>query len=373
MNTERNVGIDLLRIVSMLMVVSLHYLGKGNLLEKSGHGVDVYVVAWLLERLSIAAVNTYVLISGYLLCKKPFRSGRIVKLWLQTFVYSAGILLVMMLPIPGGHYHPTLHGLLTAFFPITMDHYWFMTAYMIMVLFSPLLNLAIWRLDRKQHLMVICLMLGLFSLPKSILPVRLEFDDLGYSGLWFLVVYVIAAYLRRIREEDGNAATGKKAGKYLGIYLIFVAGMWMLTLTLGWISEATGHLEEIWKLPMEYNFLLNIGAAVCLFLFFSHLQIRQGLLCKIISFAASYTLGVYLLHEHVLIRYEWPKWLFADRIGNAGALIACWLLAILIVFAAGILLDHLRELLFGCIGKTRGCQYLKGKLAEADARLEIRE
>ncbi len=375
MNTERNVGIDLLRIVSMLMVVSLHYLGKGNLLEKSGHGVDVYVVAWLLESLSIAAVNTYVLISGYLLCKKPFRSGRIVKLWLQTFVYSAGILLVMMLPIPGGHYRPMMHELLTAVFPITMTHYWFMTAYVIMVLFSPLLNLALWRLDRKQHLMVICLLLSLFSLPKSILPVRLEFDDLGYSGLWFLVVYVIAAYLRRIREEESDEEAGaqKKAGRYLGIYLLFVAAMWLLTLALERIYEVTGHLWEIQGLPMEYNFLLNIGAAICLFLFFSHLQIRQKLLCRIIAFAAPYTLGVYLLHEHVLIRYEWPKWLFADRIGNAGTLIACWLLAILIVFAAGILLDHLRELLFGCIGKTRGCQYLKGKLAEADARLEIRE
>ncbi len=373
MKTERNYGIDLLRIFSMLMVVSLHYLGKGGLLDKAGHSVDVYTVAWLLESLSIAAVNTYVLISGYLLCKKSFRTGRIVKIWLQTLFYSVGIMAVLMLPIPGGHFRPMMHEAFTAVFPITMNHYWFMTAYVIMVLFSPLLNLAIWKLNRKQHLMVMCLLLGLFSLPKSILPVRLEFDDFGYSGLWFLVVYVIAAYLRRLREEAGPAGTGKKSVRYLGIYLLLVAAMWILTLALGWVYETTGHLFEIQGLPMEYNFLLNIGAAVFLFLTFSHLTIRAGGFRKFIGLVSPYTLGVYLLHEHVLIRYEWPKWLFADRIGNCGILIVYWLLAILLVFTAGILVDALREALFRLAAKTKACQYLKGKLVEVDARLEICE
>ncbi len=374
MKTERNYGIDLLRILSMLMVVSLHYLGKGNLLEKAGHGTDVYTVAWLLESLSIAAVNTYALISGYLLGKKPFRSGRIVKIWLQTLFYSVGMMAVLMLPIPGGHFRPMMHEALTAVFPITMNHYWFMTAYVIMVLFSPLLNLAVWKLNRKQHLMVICLLLGLFSLPKSILPVRLEFDDFGYSGLWFLVVYVVAAYLRRLREEGTETAeNGKKAGMYLGIYLLLVAAMWILTLALGWAYDATGHLWEIQEIPMEYNFLLNIGAAVFLFLAFSHLTIRAEGLRRFIGLVSPYTLGVYLLHEHVLIRYEWPKWLFADRIGNCGVLIAYWLVAILLVFTVGILVDALREALFRLIGKTKACQYWKGKLAEVDARLEICE
>ena len=374
MKTERNYGIDLLRILSMLMVVSLHYLGKGGLLDKAGHGADVYTVAWLLESLSISAVNTYALISGYLLCKKSFRSGRLVKIWLQTLFYSVGFMAVLMLPIPGGYFRPMMHEALTAVFPITMNHYWFMTAYVIMVLFSPLLNPAIRKLNRKQHLMVMCLLLGLFSLPKSILPVRLEFDDLGYSGLWFLVVYVVAAYLRRLREEDvDTAGTGKKAGRYFGIYLLLVAAMWILTLVLGWVYDATGHLYEIQGLPMEYNFLLNIGAAVFLFLAFSHLSIRSEGFRKFIGRVSPYTLGVYLLHEHVLIRYEWPKWLFADRIGNCGILFAYWLLAILIVFTAGILVDAIREALFRLIGKTTACQYWKGKLAEVDARLEICE
>ncbi len=375
-HTERNHGIDLLRIVSMLMVVSLHYLGKGGFLEKGGEDTSVFVVAWLLESLSIAAVNTYALISGYLLCQKPFRSGRILRLWFQTLFYSAGLTLVMMLPVPGGGQRPAMHEILMSIFPITMDHYWFMTAYVIMVLFSPLMNAALKRLDRKQHLILMCLLLGLFSLPKSILPVRLEFDDFGYSGLWFLVVYVVAAYLRRIRDEESeNPGKEKRAGKYLGIYLLAVAAMWMVTLALDLIYVKTGHLWEIQELPMEYNYLFNIGGAVFLFLTFSHLPIRSPGLRKLIGWVSPYTLGVYLLHEHVLIRYEWPK-LFGAR-GSAGSgvgsLMGYWFLAVVSVFVLGVLVDFIRERLFVLIGKTKVCRYWKEKLTGVDVRLEMRE
>ena len=62
---ERNLGIDLLRIISMLMIVVLHVLKKGGILENAEVNSAHYYVAWVLEALCIGAVNCYALISGY--------------------------------------------------------------------------------------------------------------------------------------------------------------------------------------------------------------------------------------------------------------------------------------------------------------------
>ena len=72
----------------MLMIVCLHYFGKGGLLGKPS---DPELTAagytiWFLEALCLSAVNLYVLISGYFgggtySLQRPFR------IWKQVFFY----------------------------------------------------------------------------------------------------------------------------------------------------------------------------------------------------------------------------------------------------------------------------------------------
>ena len=83
---ERNYGIDLLRIVSMIMVVLLHVLGAGGLLEAT-FGINNKIV-WLLEVFAFCAVNCYALISGYVGVNSKFKLSNILILWLQVFIYN---------------------------------------------------------------------------------------------------------------------------------------------------------------------------------------------------------------------------------------------------------------------------------------------
>ena len=48
MKTERNIGIDLLKIVSMLMIVTLHMLGHGGVLDDMPPMSRCYQVAWFI-------------------------------------------------------------------------------------------------------------------------------------------------------------------------------------------------------------------------------------------------------------------------------------------------------------------------------------
>ena len=74
---QRNYGIDLLRIVSMIMIVTLHVLGKGGVLKNTVPLSYRYEVAWFLETASYCAVNCYAINSGYVAVKSKFKYSKI--------------------------------------------------------------------------------------------------------------------------------------------------------------------------------------------------------------------------------------------------------------------------------------------------------
>ena len=136
--TPRMANLELLRCIAMMLVIVLHFLGKGGLLadltgEKLG---TAGTVAWLLESFAIVAVNVYMLISGYFLCTSSFKLSRLLQLLLQVFFYSTifGMLGVLTGVMTGVSFDT--HYLLTLLFPVSMEHYWFMTAYVFLYLLS---------------------------------------------------------------------------------------------------------------------------------------------------------------------------------------------------------------------------------------------
>ena len=65
MTKERNEGIDLLRIVAMLLITMLHVIRHGGMLDGLSLFSSQYFVVWILYILTNCAVNCYALISGY--------------------------------------------------------------------------------------------------------------------------------------------------------------------------------------------------------------------------------------------------------------------------------------------------------------------
>ena len=57
MKTERNYGIDLLRVFSMFQVVILHVLGCGGILSKSTEAN--YLIGWLCEITMYSTVDCH--------------------------------------------------------------------------------------------------------------------------------------------------------------------------------------------------------------------------------------------------------------------------------------------------------------------------
>ncbi len=341
---KRVVSIELLRILAMMMVVMLHYLGKGKLLpaltgEMSLNGY----VAWGLESLSIVAVNVYMLISGYFLVNSQFKPGRLVELLCQTLFYSILVSVVLMAAGVISVDSLTVNRILEMIFPVQMEHYWFITAYVIMYLFSPVLSTAVRNMEQKQLRNTIIGLLLFFGLSKSILPVELAIDNYGYDGLWFMCVFLVAAYIRLY----GIPFLAKGKGRAFGCYLVGCAGIFVITFVVRAFYLKTGSLDHFVQTAFDYNHVVNLFAAVSLFYTFLNMELStEGKLAKVVYAVAPYSLGVYLLHEQLEVRYLWPQWLGAAMEVNVVLFVVRCILAVVIVYAAGTVVDALRSVLF---------------------------
>lgn len=345
---KRIASIELLRILAMMMVVMLHYLSKGDLLTPLTEEFDAgSYIAWFLEAFSIVAVNVYMLISGYFLVESGFKLKRLAQLVCQVLFYS---LLIPLVLLAVGILQPqqvTVYRLLQYVLPGQMAHYWFITAYLIMYLFSPVLAAGAKGMSQRQLRNTIILLLLFFSVSKSVLPVQLVTDNQGYDGLWFICVFLVAAYMRLYGIPF--LQKGRRAALcYLGSCVLIYG----LALGVRLFYLKTGRLGNFIHAPYEYNHILNLFAAVSLFYAFSQWKLSgEKALGKVVLRVAPYTLGVYLLHEHVELRTLWPHWLGADSQYSPWALAPRAVCSVLAVFAVGILVDMARGALFSLIGK----------------------
>lgn len=342
---KREANFELLRIVAMLMIITLHYLDKGGILPKptaafSGTGY----LAWGLEAFCVCSVNVYVLISAYFLAEKDYRPLKVIKLWLQVIFYSVGIAGVLLLTGIVPLSDLTVYEAMNYIFPVVEEHYWFVTAYLFLYLLAPLMNGTLRALPEKTYRQGILLLLVLLSLSKSILPVNLPTDRLGYDALWFLCLYVIGVYLRYHGAGKGSAA--RACMKYvLCVILIYIS----LVAVHGFYAR-TGSLGDFINRQYQYNSIFCLAASVFLFQVFRHMAIPEGKAASCICRIASASFGVYLIHEHKNLRYLWPVWVGTERFADTPLFLLHWILTIPAVYGICMIIDLGRQYLFGWAG-----------------------
>ena len=346
--SSRDAGVELLRIAAMFMVITLHYMDKGGLLADWNEGVKGSAnIYWLLESAALCCVNVYVIISGYYSFRSRFSIRKLIILWLQVLAYSVGIAVIFFAAafINGDEAFLTqwknLYNLQFLALPVSNGHYWFAGSFIMLYILTPVLNASMDKLDKKTHGIVVLLMLGVFSAVKSMLPYVLPIDDRGNGLVWFITLYVTAAYIGRYGMSfiKGKAVTAV-------CYILSVLGIFISYPIYVSLGKYVG--DEVYpvQIPSAYNYIFVFTAAVSLFLFFKDIDIKNTVIRKIIFAVSPCVFGVYLLHEHLFLRYEWPKFfgVSADE-GLLGALLRYAGVSILI-FTAGVLLDRLRIIVF---------------------------
>lgn len=348
MKTERQANFELLRIVAMLMIIVLHYLNKGNLLV--AYTTDrsaVNFAAHLSEAFCIVAVNCYVLLSGYFMVESAWKPGRVVSLVMQVLFYSLLIPGVLICLGIVSAKDISVYEWLNYILPVETEHYWFATAYLIMYVLAPFLAAGVRQMEKKTLQIILAVLLFYFSVWKSVVPALLATDRYGYDYGWFLCLFLFASYLKLyglpVLERRRNAVLF-----YVGMSL----GIFVLAAVSDILSGRVAALEYYAGMPTTYNHVLCLAGAIGLFMVFKNIKIPEGRMAAVIRRLAPYTFGVYLLHEHSLVRYEWMQWLRVDAVQGTWMFVPHMIGCVLLVYVAGTAVDFVRQSLFEWIGKA---------------------
>lgn len=372
---KRMANVELLRILAMVMVVVMHFLShSGSLIETGSSLSSVKVIGTLLEMFCLAAVNTYVFISGYFGIKSGFKPGKAVKLLCQIWFYA--ILVFLVLTAAGV---PTLgylagsinvYGLIQYLFPIETEHYWFATSYFMLYLLSPVLNAAVKSMSKKQLQITLGGLLILFSGIKSLSPFVFAVDKYGYDLAWFICVYLVAAYFGLY-----GSVFFERSG--WPVYVFSSLASFGIQMAMWFLCRKNSSFEYYFTVPFHYNFILCLTGAIGLFYGFLHIRVKEGRAAEVIRKLGTLSFGIYLLHEHIDLRGQWYGWLSGviNPGENQGLLFFLLELffCIMILFVAGIFIDWLRSILFQTAGKLLGRTKPGRKLKELDGYFAARQ
>lgn len=335
---QRNYGIDLLRIVSMFMIVLLHSLGHGGALKGAEPGTWNYRILWLVECAAYCAVNCFALVSGYVGLGSRFRLSGIVQLWLQVFFYHS-IFTVTWALLEQRQLGPA------ALLPVKNNAYWYYTAYFGISFFTPLINTALEHLDRRTMLICAAGIVLLFSVYPTLTGTDMFKLGGGYHVLWLLVIYILGVVLRKYPPFPH-----RRGWIWAGLYLAAVLLSW--------------GVRTVWNKGMliAYTSPTIVLAAVSLVMLFSKVNV-PGWLRKLIAVVSPLTFGVYLIHDSLFIRSRFIKGALSGVSGSSMAVMG----AKVFCFAGGIFVlclftDWLRSVLFDKLRVKKCLSALEQKL-----------
>ena len=345
----RNYGIDLLRICSMLMVIIIHILGQGGILQSSITMSSQYKIAYFFEIAACCAVDCYALISGYVGVYSNYKYTNFIILWLRVIFYTILITLLFLVFRPELISRGTIF---RAFFPVLFREYWYFTAYFVLFLFIPILNLALVKLERMQLKLLLCIIFLVFTFGDF--AASILFGDTfnlikGYSAWWLIILYFFGGYIRVYGLLDKIHTWKWGVGYGIGIMITWLFKLCAESFNINLISDAL----------INYTSPTIVFMSICLLQFFSKLKIST-IFRTTIKWIAPLSFSVYIIHTHPLIfEYvfknsfrefvQWPVVLFILGI----------ILSAIIIFGACIIVDSVREKIFKTLGLKKRIEKLE--------------
>lgn len=284
---NRQANFELLRIVSMILIIIFHFSDWGGLMNIS-EPISNKLFGQFINIGGKLGVNIFVLISGYFLVNSKFKFKKLLKIIFEVWTYSVGISIICCILNIGDL---SLKNILKSFAPISYNMYWFATTYIGMYLIFPIINKLINSIDKHKH-KIILILLGIML---SIIPTFIIKSSPFNSNLsWFIYIYMIAAYIKKygIKFMNNNI-------KNLVIIISIVLFMFIISLICTVVGEKVKVLNKFANYFNVMNSLPMLILSVYIFMFFKNINIKDN---KIITIFARSSFAVYLIHINTILR-----------------------------------------------------------------------
>lgn len=353
---KRNYGIDLLRIISMIMIPVLHILGHGGILENTTTLSIHNEIAWLLEIASLCAINSYALISGYVGYGRKQKYSNIIYLYFQVIFYTLLTTAVFIF------YKPELVSLTTivnAIFPFAYSTYWYFSAYFCLFFFTPFLNLALDKFEKATIQKLLLLLFMIFSVLPTLFYSDFGCTNAGYSFLWLAILYLTGGYIKKY----GLSFSRTNRTNLIG-YFICVILTWLSKICIELITNILFHEPIGGGYLISYTSPTIILCSVFLLLFFANIKCGKKL-TRFIQFFSPLVFGVYLFHDEPLIRETFLKNAFIGYLSfNPIVMILAVIGTAIAIWFVGSLADKIRLTVFNLLKIKELSIFLEHKISE---------
>ena len=351
MQKERQSNFELMRIVSMILIIIWHIIIHATIIENTT-GLMKLVINFIYILISVH-VNSFVLLTGYFQYKKDKVSfKKILSIFNMRWFYKA---LIVIIFVSLGLSEIDKITFIREILPLYSNDYWFINCYLLLCFLFPYLNILIKNLDQKQHRHLIFLLFFLFSI-MALLSSNTLVSNHGSTLINFVMLYCIGSYLGKYPIDENlhfkNYSHNKKQLIFLCLFIFFgFLNFLMFNLTNVLSSFQNSYATELAnmfnKFQTSFSNPLIILSSIFYFLYFRTLHIKS----KVINWISPIVLGIYLIHENHHIYHFFYQFIGFNSIENMTSSllpIKIFILAILI-FTACAIIEWLRQRIFNFI------------------------
>ena len=304
--TERKSNFELLRIAAMLMIVAFHivYHGVQGYARSAGTMGNRLFLQFLMPG-GATGVALFFMLTGYFLAGKQRAS--VLKVCLQVIFYGlalSALFLIMMVihKLFGiGYFFPfSLTTKITlllrhVFMPVSSGSWWFVSAYVLLVLTAPRINQFLAKLNKAGFMRLLAV--TWFFWHSCQLVLGGAYVSLGRAFFF----YILGAYCRLFGYSEQEKPQVRHIALFVLGWLLFVVSPLYRTALRSISIEVTG-IPQIVATYLVSGLQNCVSVPLCawsLFAIFARMSVPPS---RRINTIAATTFGVYLLHDSNITR-----------------------------------------------------------------------
>lgn len=341
---ERNSGIELLKVIAIVLIILSHTIqtlvSSNPYLLTNNYVMAMPVPTTDMQTLLLTIFSHsgvigncifFICSAWFLLESKKLNLKKVINIIVEIWLISVLIFLLLSI-LYNGDIPKILK--LNVFLPTTYASNWYMTCYVLFYLIHPLLNKAIYSINKKVLLS--------YSLLFFLLYVLVNYF---YGGFFFpsplilwITIYFMIAYMKLYMNEFSN---NKKANLILTI--IGIGGNVLMIIMNNVLSLNFSSLfNRLTFGVVNHNPFLILGV-IGAFNMFKNMSFKS----KVINSIASLSMLVYIIHENILLRtYVRPAMLgYIYKTFGYDYIILWVIILVLIIFVITLIVSFLYKIL----------------------------
>lgn len=274
-NKNRLFGIDVLKVIAVILVITVHFFLNTNYYNVDKVGISMNLQS-IIRNCCMICVPLFMIITGFLNSEKEYNKRFFIKLlnillvWLFYSIIEFTVLGIIDKNILDLNIRDLLYSI-SSF--RACGYSWYVNMYIGLYLISPFINNTLSIFNRKNRLIVLFLSITVFIFPSFLDEV---YGDIFGSANWWSNFYPVAYYISgKIIYYEGTSINKKALivfFSFIQVFIFYCSRMVNITYT---------------------NFLIYLSA-VTLFLIFYNIDMKNKVIKRIVGYLSIISFDIYL-------------------------------------------------------------------------------